>query len=262
MARIIGIMSGKGGVGKTTTAINLGSVLAQKYSKSVAIIDCNVTTPHLGLSLGILHDSYSTLNDVLRGKKDLMDVIHPYSLGLNIIPASLSLEDLKGINLDKLGGLIKKTMEGFDIVFLDAAPGLGKEAIAAMQASDELLFVTTPYTIAISDILRTKKVANELGKEIIGIIVNMKHNTFYELTAKEIESFTQIPVLGSINYDHDILRSLTVKAPLIFYNPNSRTVKEYSRIAGALLGEVETTTPSFFERIMSIFRRPPSLPTI
>jgi len=262
MARIIGIMSGKGGVGKTTTAINLGSVLAQKYSKSVAIIDCNVTTPHLGLSLGILHDSYSTLNDVLKGKKDLMDVVHPYSLGLSIVPASLSLDDLSGIKLEKLGSMIKKTMEGFDIVLLDSAPGLGREAMSAMQASDELLFVTTPYTISVSDILRTKKVASELGKEIKGIIVNMRHNAFYELTAKEIENFTQIPVLGNINYDHDIIRSLTVKAPLIFYNQNSKTVKEYSRIAGALLGEVETSSPGFFDRIMSLFRKQPTLPTI
>ncbi|MFH8080926.1 MAG: P-loop NTPase [Candidatus Aenigmatarchaeota archaeon] len=262
MARIIGILSGKGGVGKTTTAINIGAALAQKYSKSVVIVDCNVTTPHLGLSLGILHDSYSTLNDVLRGKKDLMEVIHPYSLGLSIVPASLSLNDLKGINLDKLGSVLKKTLEGFDIVLLDAAPGLGREALSAMKASDELLFVTTPYTIAISDILRTKKVANELGKEIKGIIVNMRHNTFYELTAKEIENFTQIPVIGNINYDLDILKSLTVKAPLTFFNRNSKTVKEYERIAGTLLGEVEVSSPGFFERIMSIFRKPPTLPTI
>ncbi|MEM5799686.1 MAG: P-loop NTPase [Candidatus Aenigmatarchaeota archaeon] len=262
MTRIIGIMSGKGGVGKTTTAINLGSILAQKYSKSVAIIDCNVTTPHVGLSLGILHDSYSTLNDVLRGKKDLMEVVHPYSLGLSIIPASLSFDDLKGIKLENLKSMIKKTMEGFDVVLLDAAPGLGKEAMSAMQASDELVFVTTPYTIAVSDILRTKKVANELGKEIKGIIVNMRHNTFYELTAKEIENFTQIPVLGNINYDHDVIRSLIVKTPLIFYNQNSKTVKEFTRIAGTLLGEVETSSPSFFDRVMSIFRRQPSLPTV
>ncbi|MEM0473202.1 MAG: P-loop NTPase [Candidatus Aenigmatarchaeota archaeon] len=262
MVRIIGVMSGKGGVGKTTTAINLGSVLAQKYSKSVAIVDCNVTTPHLGLSLGILHDSYSTLNDVLRGKKDIMDVVHPYSLGLSIVPASLSMSDLKGIKMEKLGSMIKKTMENFDIVLLDAAPGLGREALSAMQASDELLFVTTPYTIAVSDILRTKKVANELNKEIAGVIVNMKHGAFYELTAKEIENFTQIPVLGSIGYDHDILKSLTIKTPLIFYNQNSRTVKEYTKIAGVLTGETLTSSPGFLDRVMSLFRKQPNLPSV
>lgn len=262
MARIIGVLSGKGGVGKTTTAINLGAVLSQKFSKSVAIVDCNITTPHVGLSLGVLHESYSTLNDVLKGKKDIMDVIHPYSLGLSIVPASLSLADLKGINISKLGSMIKKTMGGFDIVLLDSAPGLGREAASTISASDEILFVTTPYTVAISDILRTKRVAEELNKEILGIIVNMRHGHFYELTPKEIENFTQIPVIGSINYDIDILKSLTVKTPLIFINQNSGTVKEYIRIAGNLLGESTAQSQSFLDRIMGLFRRQPALPTI
>lgn len=262
MARIISILSGKGGVGKTTTAINLGAILSQKFSKSVAIIDCNITTPHVSLSLGVLHESYSTLNDVLRGKKDIMDVIHPYSLGLNIIPASLALDDLKGINISKLSSILKKTLEGFDIVLLDSAPGLGREAVSAISAGDEILFVTTPYTIAVSDILRTKRVVEELNKKILGIVVNMRHGYFYELTPKEIENFTQIPVIGSIGYDTDILKSLTVKTPLIFINQNSRTVKEYTRIAGNLIGETEFESQSLLDKIMGLFRRQLTLPTI
>jgi len=261
MVRIISVLSGKGGVGKTTTAINLGAAMSQKFSKSVAVVDCNVTTPHLGLSLGILHESYSTLNDVLRGKKDIFDVIHPYALGLSIVPASLALNDLKGINIDRLGSIIKKKMEGFDIVLLDSAPGLGREAASAINASDEVLFVTTPYTIAISDILRTKKVVSELGKEILGIIVNMRQGNYYELTPKEIENFTQIPVIGTINYDQDILKSLTVKTPLIFFNQSSKTAKEYIRIAGNLLGENLPSSQNFLDKIMNLFKKQ-SLPYI
>jgi septum site-determining protein MinD len=262
MTRIISVMSGKGGVGKTTTAINLGAALSQKFSKSVAVVDCNITTPHLGLSLGVLHESYSTLNDVLRGKKDIMDVIHPYVLGLSIIPASLSLNDLKGVNIDRLGSTLKKAMGGFDVVLLDSAPGLGREAVSALKACDEVLFVTTPYTIAVSDILRTKKVANELGKEITGIIVNMQQGNYFELTSKEIENFTQIPVVGNIGYDTDVLKSLSVKMPLTMFNQNSKTSREFARIAGNLVGESVAMPPTLMDRVMSLFRRQPSLPSI
>lgn len=262
MTRIIGVISGKGGVGKTTTAVNLGVALSSKYYKSVALVDCNITTPHVGLSLGVLHESFSTLNDVLKGKKDIIDVIHPFSVGLSIVPASLALNDLKDVDITKLKSTLKKTLEDFDIVLLDAAPGLGREGVSAILASDEVLFVTTPYTIAISDILRTKKVVNEAGKEIIGIIVNMRHNKDYELTPKEIEDFTQIPVVGTINYDHDILKSLAAKIPIVMMNERSKTSQEYFRIAAKLLGEQYSTTPRFLDKIMSIFRRQSKYPFI
>jgi septum site-determining protein MinD len=257
MPRIIGVISGKGGVGKTTTAINLGAALSSKYSKSVAVVDCNITTPHVGLSLGILHESFSTLNDVLKGKKDIIDVIHPFSVGLSIVPASLALNDLKGVNITRLRSSLRKTLEEFDIVLLDAAPGLGREAVSAILASDEVLFVTTPYTVAISDVLRTKKVVNEAGKEMIGIIVNMRHNKDYELTTKEIESFAQIPVIGTINYDQGVLKSLAIKTPVVISDSRSKTSQEFFKIAARLAGEQYSVTPRFLDKIMNIFRRQP-----
>ena len=257
MTRVIGVLSGKGGVGKTTTAINIGAALSSKYLKSVALVDCNITTPHVGLSLGVFHESFSTLNDVLKGKKDIMDVIHPFSVGLSIIPASLSLDSLKGVNIRKLRSVIKKTLEDFDVVLLDAAPGLGKEAVSAILASDEVIFVTTPYTVSISDILRTKKVVEEAGKEMIGIIVNMRHNKSYELTPKEIENFTQIPVIGTINYDNEVLKSLASKMPIVMMNEKSRTSQEFIRIAARLIGEEYSVKPRFLDRILRIFSRQP-----
>ena len=70
MTRVIGVISGKGGVGKTTVVANLGAIFAQKYKKDVVIVDCNVSTSHLGLYLGMYYTPI-TLKQVLKGDAEI-----------------------------------------------------------------------------------------------------------------------------------------------------------------------------------------------
>ncbi|MEM5806755.1 MAG: AAA family ATPase, partial [Candidatus Aenigmatarchaeota archaeon] len=97
MAEIIAFLSGKGGVGKTTIAINIANVLSTYFRRKVLIVDTNFTTSHLGLSLGIFYPE-GNLNKVLRGEMNVEDAIHNYSLGLDLLPLSLSIRDLEGID--------------------------------------------------------------------------------------------------------------------------------------------------------------------
>jgi septum site-determining protein MinD len=64
LTRIIGIVSGKGGTGKTTAAVNIGAALAMRHKKDVIIVDCNITTSHLGMYMGLYYYPIS-LNHVL-----------------------------------------------------------------------------------------------------------------------------------------------------------------------------------------------------
>ena len=226
--RVIGIVSGKGGVGKTTSAINLGAVLSSRFNKNVTVVDCNITTPHLGLSLGLVHDSVNTLNESLKDKRNTQDIEHNYSSSFSIVPSSLTLQDLKSLDLDRLNDVVRE-LKNKDIVLLDIAP----------------------YLVSLSDILRTKQVAKELNKEIIGVVVNMKHEKHSELTESQIENFTQLPVLGTINYDKDILASLISKQPLVFYNERSKTAKEYTKIAGHLLGMSYRTRENMLAKLIN-----------
>src|SRR3989338_10734519 len=95
MAKLITITSGKGGVGKTTTAINLGAAL-NAFGKEVIILDANLTTPNIGLHLGAPLVPVS-LNHVLSGKAKIVDAIYEHESGTKVIPSSLSVRDLKGI---------------------------------------------------------------------------------------------------------------------------------------------------------------------
>ena len=101
MTRIIAIASGKGGVGKTTVCINLATVLAMNFGKNVIIIDCNITTSHLSLYLGTYYHPV-TLNQVLKGEAKMLDAVYEHMENLKIIPASLSVKDLKGVDIGML----------------------------------------------------------------------------------------------------------------------------------------------------------------
>ena len=153
MAKLITITSGKGGVGKTTTAINIGAAL-NSFGKDVIILDANLTTPNVGLHLGAPIVPVS-LNHVLLGNAKIADAIYEHESGTKIIPSSLSIRELRRIDHGKLKDVGKKLRKIADYVIFDSAAGLGEEAIAAMESCDELIIVTNPEIPAVTDALKT-----------------------------------------------------------------------------------------------------------
>ena len=236
MVRIIGIVSGKGGVGKTTVSLNLGAILAKQHKKNVTLVDCNVTTSHLSLYLGMYYCPV-TLNKVLRGENFIEDSLQQHFSGMKIIPASLSLSDLEGIDITELRNSLKGIFDKNDIIILDGSPGLGREAMATIKASDELLYVTNPYIPFIMDIIRCQEVARESGIKQLGIVLNMVHKKKHEITRGEIEELTKLPVISTIPFDTNIHKSLALKMPIALYKPNTAASKEMFRLASFLIGE-------------------------
>ncbi len=254
MTRVIGIISGKGGVGKTTLVANLGSVLAQKFKKEVIIIDCNVSTSHLGLYLGMYYTPV-TLNQVLTGEAEIEDAIYEYHIsGLRVIPASLSFSDLKGVDIARLKNSLKKLFGKADIVLLDAAPGLGREALATVRASDEVIFVNTPFVPSTMDIMKCHQVANEIGVKPLGVVLNMVGKEKYELNPKEVEELIELPVISNIPMDKNVLRSLALKIPVVLFSPNSPSSKEFTKLAAKIIGE-EYEPEGFFANLLKFFSR-------
>jgi len=255
MTRIIGIVSGKGGVGKTTIVTNLGAALASFHKQRVIIVDCNITTSHLGLYLGMYYHPIS-LNQVLRGEASMDDAIYDYTIpGLKIIPASLSLDELKGVDIGELKYRIKDLFGKADIVLLDSAPGLGKEGMATLRASDEILFVTTPFVPHVIDVIKAHQIANELGAKSLGIVLNMSGEGRHELTPQDIEKLVELPIISIIPRDKHILRSLASKIPVVDLNPKSPASREIKKLAATLLGEeYKPIRPKRLERIMRSLR--------
>ncbi|MGC8993279.1 MAG: cell division ATPase MinD [Candidatus Aenigmatarchaeota archaeon] len=252
MARIISIFSSKGGVGKTTLTTNLGLALSSKFNKKVTLIDCNLTSSHLSLYLGIFY-SPITLNKVLRGEYRIEEAIQTYQ-NMQIIPASLSAFDLEGVDMVKLPQIISSLDNLNDFIILDSAPGLGREALSALKASREVLFVTMPLVSSVLDIVRAQEVLRESGIKQLGIVLNMVRNASYEMRKEEIEQLTGLKVLASIPYDNEVYRSAALKQPIVALNPKSKVSKEIFRLAAFIAGIEYLEKKSFIERIGDKFK--------
>ena len=122
MSKVITITSGKGGVGKTTTSINLATAL-NLFGKETIIVDANLTTPNVGLHLGAPIVPVS-LNHVMSGKAKIPDAIYEHESGTKIIPSSLSIGELKRLNHNKLTEIGKKLRKMADFVIYDSAARL------------------------------------------------------------------------------------------------------------------------------------------
>src|SRR3989338_10437219 len=95
MKKVIVITSGKGGVGKTTTAINLGAAI-NYFGGNVVVIDGNLSTPNVGIHLNS-PEVPVTFNHVLLGKADVFEAVYEHDSGLKIVPSSISIKELKKI---------------------------------------------------------------------------------------------------------------------------------------------------------------------
>lgn len=249
MGKLITVTSGKGGVGKTTAAINLGAAL-NSFGKEVVVVDANLTTPNIGLHLGAPIVPIS-LNHVLLGKAKIQDAIYEHESGTKIIPSSLSVNELRRINHKKLKEVGKKLRKMADIVIYDSAAGLGEEAIAAIESADELVIVTNPEIPAVTDALKTSKLIEQLGKPVRGVIIaRVKSRSKTQMPIANVAEMLELPILGVIPEDERIQQSLVMKDALIHAFPKSKPSLAYKKIAAKLIGEKFNETPGFFDKLL------------
>lgn len=235
MARIISVVSGKGGVGKTTTAANLGAALVERNKKTV-VVDANLTTPNLSLHLGIpLYPI--TLHDVLKRKAHISEALYIHPSGIRVVPASLSVEALRGLNASKLSKALNDLLDT-EIILIDGAAGLGKEAISAIEASDEVIIVTNPELPAVTDALKAIRIAEKTGAKILGVVVNRVRGHKHELDSGEMQSILEYPIIGFVPEDMEVAKSISMKMPVVHHSPKSKASHEFKRIAASIVGEV------------------------
>lgn len=250
MGRIIGILSGKGGVGKTTLSANLGTVLSHEYKKKVVLIDANVTAPNLDLHFGLYDEFQYTLRDVLNGNVPIDQAINLCSrTGVKIVQSPLS----KGrINLKNLKSVLKKLEKTHDFVILDCTPALGEEVYQIIDMIDEAIIVTMPLIPEVASALKTINTLNDRKKVILGLVVNRAKNKKYELKIDEIKAVSRLPVLSVIQEDTKIPHSISQGMPIVIYDKNSKVSTQFRRFAANLIGE-EFVEPNIIERLASLF---------
>lgn len=230
MKNVIGIFSAKGGVGKTTVALNLALAM-HKFNTEVMMLDCDFKNSNLALHLG-LYDFPLTLQDVVETNTNFLEAVHVHSSGLRIVPASISIKEFK-TDFDRLKSVLKEIKH---YVILDTPPGMESDVAGLMNLSDEIIILTTPDVPSFTDSLKSIQLAKDFGKKIRGMIVNRVEKK-YELDIHDIEKISGIPILGVIPEDKNVKKSIYFQTPVVEYNPNAPSSVEIKKIASGIVGK-------------------------
>jgi len=233
MGRVIGVVSIKGGVGKTTFSSSLASDLVNHHRKKVLLVDANYSAPNLGLHMDIVEPD-KTIHDVLANKVRIRSAIHN-KFGVDVIPGSYTYKGR--VNYLKLRDKISTIKNEYDFIILDSSPSLNEEILSTMLASDTLFMISTPDYPTLACSLRAANLAKNRGRPIDGIIINKIRDPKYEINLKEIEAATGIPVIGRIPDDKVGTKALFTRIPIPIYSRRSKFAKEINRISLALIGE-------------------------
>lgn len=232
MGKSIGVISLKGGVGKTSVVVALGDALAS-LGKKVLLVDANLSAPNLGIHLNLI-DTEKTLHDVLERSSNPSSAVYQLD-NFDVLPAAI-FSNLN-VNPLKLRDRIKLLKSTYDVIVIDSSPNLNDETLAAMLASDELIVVTTPDYPTLSTTMKAIKLARQRGTPISGLVLNKVHNKNFEISLRDVEETLEVPVMAVIPHDINILRALSEFTPSTTHKPNSEASQEYKKLAAVLVGE-------------------------
>ncbi len=249
-SKIFGIISIKGGTGKTSLVSNLGMALAEEFNKKTLIVDANFSAPNLGLHFGLINPEV-TIHDVLLNKVNPTSAVYEVTDKLHLMPASLTG---RKVNYFKLKEKIGKLRRSYDIILIDSSPNLNEEIISTMITSDQLLVVTNPDYPTLSTTLRAVKVAKQKETPIAGIIINKSRNKKFELTLEEIEKAAGVPVISVIRDHIKIQEGLAHNTPIVIYKSKSSPSIEMKKLAATLINE-NYKDPRFFFNMKNLFNK-------
>jgi len=253
MSRIIAIVNQKGGVGKTTTAINLGTALAQS-GKMVLLID---TDPQANATSGVGVDTEkieASLYDLYSGQKAILDVLYPTSIeNLHLLPGS---SDLSGIEVEllntagreaRLKTILATVQDAYDFVLIDCPPSLGLLTVNALVAAEKVIVPVQCEYYALEGLSRLMKTLDIVKKEINpkldveGIVLTM-HDARTKLSAevvKETRKFFGDKVYKTlISRDVRVSEAPSYGQPISVYADKSRGAAAYNKLAKELIANV------------------------
>ena len=251
MAKIIGIIAIKGGVGKTSCTANLGAALAENFNKKVLLVDANFSAPNLGFHFGLIEPK-ATLQEAVHGKIPIEDAIHEYKKNLHLIPAALEGKTIKNPFL--LKKKLNTLRNYYDIILIDASPSLNNEILSTMIASDELYVVASPDYPTLSTTMRAIKVAKKRKTPIKGLILNRVRNKKFELTIEEIEDAAEVPVIGLLPDNIKMLEAVANTVPMSEHAPNADPTIEFNKIAAYMIEE-EYSDNRIIAKIRKLFNK-------
>ena len=245
MSKIISISNHKGGVGKTTSAINIGAGL-NKLKKRVLLIDLDPQA-NLSQSLGLI-DQERNIYGALRGEYKLQPI--EIVKGLDVIPSTL---DLSGAEVEMsseagreyiLKEIIEPLLPGYDYILIDSPPSLGLLTINALTASDEVLIPLQAQYLAIQGLTKLleiiDKIQRRLNKELrVGGVFITQYDGRKILNRDVVDiintHFKELVFNTKIRDNVALAEAPTQGIDIFRYNPKSNGAQDYLSLCRELV---------------------------
>lgn len=269
LARIITVTSGKGGVGKSNTSINLACQF-KKMGQRVLILDADFGLANIEIMFGTVPKH--NLCDLIYQGKSMQDIITWGPMDIGFISGGSGIAGLSNLGQDYLNYIVQNLAEldGIaDIVIIDTGAGISDAVLDFLVASGEILLVATPEPTSITDSYsllkalnrhprfskedsKIKVIANKVSGDIEGEIMYNKLDTV-------ASRYLKLPItyLGAIPQDHHLEDAVMQQMPVSIYSPNAKSAIAYEKMAHILMDKeyskslVKRGMAAFFSHIVA-----------
>ncbi|MFT4312047.1 MAG: P-loop NTPase [Candidatus Woesearchaeota archaeon] len=253
MTYILAVASAKGGVGKTTTAINLTSALIE-FGRHAILVDGCLQKPNIGLYLGI--QTQKTMHSALRGVHSVSESIVRHASGIPVIIGKLNSKQsfTKTHVSEALTELLTKT----ELVIVDTPPTLEPSTQDVLYSCDGVLLITSQDILSVTDTLKTAQFARAHGKQILGVVVTHTYKQDTDITLQSIAATLDTQVVAEIPYDRKLHDSLKKRHPILYIDDGAPSAIAYKKLAANLIGqtyEPSISKKNFLQFILQHFYR-------
>ncbi len=230
---VYAIASGKGGVGKTTTTVNLGTALAGAGHRTV-IVDCDLAMANLARFVSLGTD-VETLHDVLADEADVEDATYRLADGIAAVPSPADLARYSDLATEKLSEAVATLRSVFDYVLLDVGAGVGRETIVPLKLADATLLVVTPEPAAVQDAEKTVGLVDRAGSNVRGVVVTRVRDDD-EAAPPAIAKRLGQPLVATIPEDPTVRESVRAGRPVVIHDSDCPAATAYGRLAATVIG--------------------------
>ena len=245
------VMSGKGGVGKSTVAVNLAVALTMG-GKRVGLLDADMHGPSVPKLLGMERAKIRTSVDAMLPLEYSIDgrTISVMSIGFLLADTDAPIIWRGPLKMGAIKQFLEDVSWGeLDYLIIDSPPGTGDEPLSVCQlinGLDGAIIVTTPQELALVDVRKSVNFCRQLRLPVIGVIENMsgldcphcggRINVFSSGGGEKMAIAMGVPFLGRIPIDPEIVKSGDEERPYMYFYPQTGTAQKFDEIVERIAG--------------------------